>query len=107
MDYDVTLAARVSGGALSLTQKVVVPVTARPVSKRISDYGAHNQRSHGDGSGELASAMALEEQIRIAESRVLRSVGAAEAARREYVTNARTTIRKFRRRRRARRGAGA
>jgi GTP cyclohydrolase I len=69
MDYDVTLAARVSGGALSLTQKVVVPVTsACPCSKRISDYGAHNQRSHVTVRVELASALALDEQIRIAES---------------------------------------
>jgi len=69
MDYDVTLAARVSGGALSLTQKVVVPVTsACPCSKRIADYGAHNQRSHVTVQVELASALALDEQIRIAES---------------------------------------
>jgi GTP cyclohydrolase I len=69
MDYDVTLAARASGAALSLTQKVVVPVTsACPCSKRISDYGAHNQRSHVTVQVELASALALDEQIRIAES---------------------------------------
>jgi GTP cyclohydrolase I len=69
MDYDVTLGARMSGGTLTLTQKVVVPVTsACPCSKRIADYGAHNQRSHVSVQVELASPVPLEEQIRIAES---------------------------------------
>jgi GTP cyclohydrolase IB len=69
MDYDVTLGARISGGALTLRQKVVVPVTsACPCSKRIADYGAHNQRSHVTVQLELASPFAIDEQIRIAET---------------------------------------
>jgi GTP cyclohydrolase I len=69
MDYDVTLGARMSGATLTLAQKVVVPVTsACPCSKRIADYGAHNQRSHVSVQVELASPLPLEEQIRIAES---------------------------------------
>jgi GTP cyclohydrolase I len=69
MDYDVTLAARLADGALTLRQKVVVPVTsACPCSKRISDYGAHNQRSHVTVQVELASPLAIHEQIRIAET---------------------------------------
>jgi GTP cyclohydrolase I len=69
MDYDVTLGARMSGGALTLRQKVVVPVTsACPCSKRIADYGAHNQRSHVSVQVELAAPLALDEQIRIAET---------------------------------------
>ncbi|HEX4583869.1 MAG TPA: GTP cyclohydrolase FolE2 [Burkholderiaceae bacterium] len=69
MDYDVTLGARMSGGTLTLTQKVVVPVTsACPCSKRIADYGAHNQRSHVSVQVELAAPLALDQQIRIAET---------------------------------------
>lgn len=47
MDYDVTFTGFVNGGKSSMTIKVVVPVTSLcPCSKKISDYGAHNQRSH-------------------------------------------------------------
>ena len=68
MDYDVTLRAQLRDGRLTLKQKVVVPVTsACPCSKRVSDYGAHNQRSHVTITAELAAAMPVEEMIRIAE----------------------------------------
>lgn len=47
MDYDVSLIGEVSGEKTIMTIKVVVPVTSLcPCSKEISDYGAHNQRSH-------------------------------------------------------------
>ncbi len=47
MDYDVTLIGEIRDGAPSMHIKVVVPVTSLcPCSKKISDYGAHNQRSH-------------------------------------------------------------
>jgi len=69
MDYDVTLGARMAGGAMTLRQKVVVPVTsACPCSKRISDYGAHNQRSHVTIVAELGAPLPIADQIRIAES---------------------------------------
>jgi GTP cyclohydrolase I len=48
MDYEVTLTgvATPAAGAQTLV-RVVVPVTSLcPCSKEISDYGAHNQRSH-------------------------------------------------------------
>ncbi|HBG52293.1 GTP cyclohydrolase FolE2 [Candidatus Macondimonas diazotrophica] len=48
MDYEVTLTgvSTPAGGAQTLV-RVVVPVTSLcPCSKEISDYGAHNQRSH-------------------------------------------------------------
>ncbi|MCX4187087.1 GTP cyclohydrolase FolE2 [Methylophaga sp. OBS4] len=45
MDYDVTLAAGM-GTDFSLTVKAEIPVTSLcPCSKKISAYGAHNQRS--------------------------------------------------------------
>ena len=47
MDYDVTFIGEANRGEPSLWIKVVVPVTSLcPCSKQISDYGAHNQRSH-------------------------------------------------------------
>lgn len=47
MDYDVVLTASRQGALDEVTLKVVVPVTSLcPCSKQISDYGAHNQRSH-------------------------------------------------------------
>lgn len=47
MDYRVTFSGEVTDGDYSHTLKVVVPVTSLcPCSKEISQYGAHNQRSH-------------------------------------------------------------
>ncbi len=47
LDYDVTLIGEVGADESRMTVKVVVPVTSLcPCSKEISDYGAHNQRSH-------------------------------------------------------------
>ncbi len=47
MDYDVCFIGQITNGVPSLLIKVVVPVTSLcPCSKKISDRGAHNQRSH-------------------------------------------------------------
>jgi GTP cyclohydrolase I len=47
MDYDVTFNGGIERGRQTFTMKVVVPVTSLcPCSKEISEYGAHNQRSH-------------------------------------------------------------
>ncbi|VFM94853.1 MAG: GTP cyclohydrolase I [Candidatus Kentron sp. G] len=47
MDYEVTLTGRLVDGQPYMYIKVIVPVTSLcPCSKEISDYGAHNQRSH-------------------------------------------------------------
>ena len=47
MDYDVTLIGEIHNGEPTMYIKVVVPVTSLcPCSKKISDRGAHNQRSH-------------------------------------------------------------
>lgn len=47
MDYDVSFIGELRKGAPSTLVKVVVPVTTLcPCSKKISDFGAHNQRSH-------------------------------------------------------------
>jgi GTP cyclohydrolase I len=47
MDYQVTFIGEITGDETTITVKVIVPVTSLcPCSKNISDYGAHNQRSH-------------------------------------------------------------
>ena len=47
MDYEVSFIGEFSDGVPSVLVKVLVPVTSLcPCSKKISDYGAHNQRSH-------------------------------------------------------------
>lgn len=47
LDYEVTFIGGIKKGKYEITVKVLVPVTSLcPCSKRISDYGAHNQRSH-------------------------------------------------------------
>jgi len=47
LDYEVSLMGEWSAAGSALTLKIVVPVTSLcPCSKKISDYGAHNQRSH-------------------------------------------------------------
>lgn len=70
LDYQLHLEARRVAGVYSLTMGVQVPVTSLcPCSKKISDYGAHNQRSHIIISATLAqdAQMQPEDLIAIAE----------------------------------------
>ena len=69
LDYDATLIVdQPEGEAASLTLRVVAPVTSLcPCSKKISEYGAHNQRSHITLEAKLRSAMSIEELVRLAE----------------------------------------
>jgi GTP cyclohydrolase I len=68
LDYEVTLIGEMRQGAFSSTTKVVAPVTSLcPCSKEISDYGAHNQRSHITMTIEAASPIAIDDIVRIAE----------------------------------------
>jgi GTP cyclohydrolase I len=47
LDYDAILISTIESGVITTTLKVVVAVTSLcPCSKSISEYGAHNQRSH-------------------------------------------------------------
>lgn len=47
MDYEIGLIGEIKQGKLEIHLKVLVPVTSLcPCSKKISAYGAHNQRSH-------------------------------------------------------------
>lgn len=68
MDYRVTMKAEVVAGVRTLTLQVLVPVTSLcPCSKNISEYGAHNQRSHVTISAQLRGDLAVEALIDVAE----------------------------------------
>ena len=68
MDYEVTLIGDRRAGNTEIRVKVVVPVTSLcPCSKKISDRGAHNQRSHVTITASLREHVWIEELIDIAE----------------------------------------
>lgn len=68
LDYEVTFVGEVSKDKYSFSMKVVVPVTSLcPCSKKISDYGAHNQRSHVTITAHTNSHVWIEEIVRMAE----------------------------------------
>ena len=69
MDYRASLIGEHRRGHTEMWVRVSVPVTSLcPCSKNISDYGAHNQRSHVTITAKLRSHMWIEELIEIAES---------------------------------------
>jgi len=68
MDYRVSMRAEQRDGKTTLQQTVTAPVTSLcPCSKKVADYGAHNQRSDLTIAVELAGEMTIDEQIHIAE----------------------------------------
>jgi GTP cyclohydrolase I len=68
LDYEVTLRAESKDGSVKTVQEVVVPVTSLcPCSKKIADYGAHNQRSAVTITAELQDDLPIEQQVRFAE----------------------------------------
>ena len=68
LDYKATLVGEFKDGRVETWLKVIVPVTSLcPCSKRISDYGAHNQRSHVTISVRIAEHVWIEELVDLAE----------------------------------------
>lgn len=68
MDYDVTFIGEIHNGKIELKIKVVVPVTSLcPCSKKISDFGAHNQRSHVTVNARICDFVWIEELIELVE----------------------------------------
>jgi GTP cyclohydrolase I len=68
LDYRATLIGEIHEDRTDTWLKVVVPVTSLcPCSKRISEYGAHNQRSHVTITARIDGHVWLEELIDIAE----------------------------------------
>lgn len=68
LDYEVTFIGELHGQNPELTIKVVVPVTSLcPCSKKISEYGAHNQRSHVTVAVKTKGFVWIEELIEMVE----------------------------------------
>ena len=68
LDYNVTFIGEVKDGVSKLRVKVLVPVTSLcPCSKKISEYGAHNQRSHVTITVTIQDFIWIEEIIDIVE----------------------------------------
>lgn len=68
MDYSVSLIGEIAEGQPHIDIRVEVPVTSLcPCSKEISDYGAHNQRSHVTVTARTASFVWIEEIIELVE----------------------------------------
>ena len=69
LDYDVTFIGEICDGKYRFTMKVLVPVTSLcPCSKKISDYGAHNQRSHVTVAARTNDFVWIEEIVRYVEA---------------------------------------
>jgi GTP cyclohydrolase I len=68
MDYEVTFVGEIIEGREQFTLKVLVPVTSLcPCSKKISEYGAHNQRSHVTIAARVHSFVWIEELVDLIE----------------------------------------
>lgn len=64
MDYEVGFTGEMRNGQAEIRLKVLVPVTSLcPCSKKISAYGAHNQRSHITVDALLADELPVDELI--------------------------------------------
>lgn len=68
LDYDVSLIGEIRDGKTQTRIKVQIPVTSLcPCSKSISDFGAHNQRSHVTVDVRTAGFVWIEEIIELVE----------------------------------------
>jgi len=68
LDYEVSFVGQIQDGLPSIEVKVVVPITTLcPCSKNISDYGAHNQRSHVTLLARIRDFVWIEEFIDVVE----------------------------------------
>ncbi len=69
MDYQVSFVGAIRDARESFTLKVLVPVTSLcPCSKKISDRGAHNQRSHVTVSARINTFVWIEDVIDVVEN---------------------------------------
>jgi len=68
LDYEVTFIGEIAKGEYRQTTKIVVPVTSLcPCSKKISAYGAHNQRSHVTITARTNTFVWIEDLVRMVE----------------------------------------
>ncbi len=87
-DYEVTLRGEIENGVVDTRVEVVVPCTSLcPCSKEISDYGAHNQRSHITVVAKTEGILWIEELIEMIESEASSEVfGVLKRADEKFVT---------------------
>jgi len=68
MDYDITFIGDIDQGRQRFAMKVLVPVTSLcPCSKKISAYGAHNQRSHVTVTARTSGFVWIEDIVDVVE----------------------------------------
>ncbi|MGP1716009.1 MAG: GTP cyclohydrolase FolE2 [Methylophilus sp.] len=68
LDYEVTFIGEITETGHDVKVKVLIPVTSLcPCSKKISAYGAHNQRSHVTVTVSFNQGMWVEDVIRVVE----------------------------------------
>jgi len=68
LDYEVTFSGEITDDKPVITVKVIVPVTSLcPCSKEISQYGAHNQRSHVTVTAKTNGFLWIEDLIDLVE----------------------------------------
>lgn len=69
LDYEVSFIGSIKKGTVSMSIQVLVPVTTLcPCSKGISEYGAHNQRSHVTVNARISDFVWVEELIDMVEA---------------------------------------
>jgi len=69
LDYEVTYICEIKHGQHDIKVKVLIPVTSLcPCSKKISAYGAHNQRSHVTVTVSMQGFMWIEDIIAMVEA---------------------------------------
>jgi len=69
MDYQIKLQGSNVDGTIQISMSVLVPVTSLcPCSKKVADYGAHNQRSHITVTTPMSGEHAFEDIIEMVES---------------------------------------
>lgn len=68
MDYQISLAGQIENGHINSNLEIVVPVKSLcPCSKKISEFGAHNQRSHITVGINCSNRIWLEDVIKLVE----------------------------------------
>ncbi len=68
MDYEVTFVSEIKDGRQSFSMKVLTPVTSVcPCSKKISERGAHNQRSHVTVTASINEFVWIEDLVDLVE----------------------------------------
>lgn len=88
LDYQVSIYAQWVKGEIDLVLAIQVPVTSLcPCSKKISDYGAHNQRSHVTVSIRFTDVVWIEDIIDLVEQQASCDIyGLLKRADEKYVT---------------------